>query len=43
MTVAALHNPVAAGKELTYEISVVNNTGAAASRGDGHGHCARRA
>ena len=29
MTVAALHNPVAAGKELTYQISVVNNTGAA--------------
>ena len=29
MTVAALHNPVAAGKELTYEIRVVNNTGAA--------------
>jgi uncharacterized repeat protein (TIGR01451 family) len=29
MTVAALHNPVTAGKELTYEIRVVNNTGAA--------------
>ena len=29
MTVVALHNPVAAGKELTYEIRVVNNTGAA--------------
>jgi uncharacterized repeat protein (TIGR01451 family) len=29
MTVAALHNPVAAGKELTYEIRVVNNTGEA--------------
>jgi uncharacterized repeat protein (TIGR01451 family) len=29
MTVAALHNPVTAGKELTYQISVVNNTGAA--------------
>ena len=29
MTVAALHNPVAVGKELTYEIRVVNNTGAA--------------
>lgn len=28
MTVAALHNPVAAGKELTYEIGVVNNTSA---------------
>ena len=42
MTVAALHNPVAVGKELTYEILVVNNTGAGRSRGDSHGHCARR-
>jgi hypothetical protein len=29
MTVGALYNPVTAGKELTYEIHVVNNTGVA--------------
>ncbi len=29
MNVIALHNPVAVGKELTYEIHVVNNTGTA--------------
>jgi uncharacterized repeat protein (TIGR01451 family) len=28
LSVVALHNPVAAGKELTYEIRVVNNTDA---------------
>jgi uncharacterized repeat protein (TIGR01451 family) len=29
LTVAALHNPIAVGKELTYQINVINNTGAA--------------